>query len=144
MLLKLRSMIPSLTKLDIGREQLALEEAIKKVETESLHQLGYPTQPSIRLRQRPSLPVEDISDIRAVANDAGARPTAVLQDEDRAGGDPTFASKLTLSKPDLSVELEHLQKQIRHHNPRSSVVRKLIPIAIMALLVFAAAAPGAY
>jgi hypothetical protein len=144
MLLKLRSVIPSLTKLDIGREQLALEEAIKKVETESLHQLGAPTQPSIRLRHRPSPPVEDISDIRAVANDAGARPTAVVQDEDRAGGDPTFARKLALSKPDLSVELEHLQKQIRHHNPRSSVVRKLIPIAIMALLVFAAAAPGAY
>jgi hypothetical protein len=35
MLLQLRSVIPSLTESDIGREQLALEEAIKEVETES-------------------------------------------------------------------------------------------------------------
>jgi hypothetical protein len=144
MLLKLRSLIPSLTELDIGREQLTLEEAIKKVETESLHQLGAPTQPSIRMRHRPYPLVEDISVIGAVAKDAGARPTAVLEDEDRASGDPTFARKLALPKPDLSVELEHLQKQIRYHTPRSSVVRKLVPIAIMALLMFAAVAPGAY
>jgi hypothetical protein len=144
MLLQLRSVIPSLTESDIGREQLALEEAIKEVETESLHHLGAPTQRSIRLRHRPSRPVKDISDIRTVANDAGARSTAVVQDEDRGGDDPTFARKLALSKPDLSVELEHLQNQIRHQNPRSSIVRQLLPIAIMALLVFAATAPGAY
>jgi hypothetical protein len=145
MLLQLRSVIPSITESDIGREQLALEEAIKKVETESLHHLAAPTQPSIRLRHRPFRPVKDISDMRAVANDAaGARSTPVVQDEDRADGDPTFARELALSKPDLSVELEHLQNQIRHHDPRSTIVRKLVSIAIMALLVFAAAAPGAY
>jgi hypothetical protein len=143
MLPQLRSVVPSLTESDIGREQLALEEAIKKIETESLHHLGAPTQLSIRLRHRPSQPVKEISDIRAVANDAGVRPIAVVQDDDRAGRDSTFARKLALSKPDLSVELEHLQKQIRHHTPRSSVVRKLVPIAITALFVFAAAAPGA-
>jgi hypothetical protein len=133
MLLQLRSVIPGITESDISREQLALEEAIKKVETESLHHLAAPTQPSIRLH---------ISDTRAVPNDA--RSTPVVQDEYGAGGDPTFARKLALSKPDLSVELEHLQNQIRHHSPRSSIVRKLVSIAIMASLVFAAAAPGAY
>ena len=76
--------------------------------------------------------------------DAGAAGPARVQYADRAGGDATFARKLALSKPDLSVELEHLQNHIRHHNPRSSIVRKLVPIAIMAFLVFAAAAPGAY
>ena len=80
----------------------------------------------------------------AVANDAGARSIAVVQYEDRGGGDPTFATKLALFKPDLSVELEHLQNQIRLHNSRSSIVRKLVPVAVMALLVFAAVAPGAY
>jgi hypothetical protein len=144
MLLQLRSVIPSITESDIGREQLALEEAIKGVETEGFYHLTAPTQPSMRLRHRPFRPVKDISDMRAVANDAGARFTPVVQDEDRAEGDPTFARELALSKPDLSVELEHLQNQIRHHNLRSTIVRKLVPMAIMALLVFAAAAPGAY
>ena len=142
MLLQLRGLIPSLTESDIGREQLALEEAIKKVETESLRHLRAPAQPSIRLPDRPSQPVRDMSDRCAVVNDAGAR-SAVVQDEDRAG-DPTFAGKLALSKPDLSVELEHLQNQIRLHNSRSSIVRKLVPVAVMALLVFVAVAPGAY
>jgi hypothetical protein len=142
MLLQLRSVIPSLTKSKIGREQLALEEAIKKVETESFYHLRAPTQPSVP--HRPSQPVKDISDVRPVANDGNARSSAVVLEEDRAGGDATFAMKLALSKPDLSVELEHLQNQIRHHNPRSSIVRKLVPIAIMALLVVAVAAPGAY
>jgi hypothetical protein len=145
MLLRLRSVIPLLTESNIGREQLALEEAIKKVETESLHHSAAPTQPSIRLRHQPFRPVEDISDMRAVANNAGARSNAVVQSEDRAGGDPTFARKLAaLSKPDLSVELEDLQNQIRHHNPSSSIVGKLVLMAVMAALVFAAAAAGAY
>jgi hypothetical protein len=142
MLLQLSSVLPSLTESEIGREQLALEEAIKKVETESVHHLRAPAQPSMRPPHRPS--VKDISDVRTVANNGNARSSAVIQDEDRAGGAETFASKLALSKPDLSVELEQLQKQICHHNPRSSIVRKLVPIAMMALLVFAAAAPGAY
>jgi hypothetical protein len=144
MLLQLSSVIPSLTESEIGREQLALEEAIKKVETESIHHLRAPAQPSIRPPHRPSRPVKDISDVRAVANDGNAWSSAVVQDEDRACGAETFASKLALSKPDLSVELEDLQNQIRHHNPLSSIVRKLVPIAIMASLVFAATGPGAY
>jgi hypothetical protein len=143
MLLQLRGLIPSLTESDIGREQLALEKAIKMVEIESLHHLRAPAQPSIRLPDRPSQPVRDMSDMCAVANDAGARSTGVVQDEDRAG-DPTFARKLALSKPDLSVELEYLQNQIRLHNSRSSIVRKLVPVPVMALLVFVAVAPGAY
>jgi hypothetical protein len=140
MLLQLRSVIPSLTESKIGREQLALEEAIRKVETESLRHLRAPTQSSIR----PSRPVKDISDVRSIANDGNAGFSAVVQDEDRAGGDTTFARKLSISNPDLSVELEHPQNQIRHHKPRSSIPRNLVPIAIMALVVFAAAAPGAY
>jgi hypothetical protein len=134
MLLRLRSVIPLLTESNIGREQLALEEAIKKVETESLHHLAAPTQPSIGLRHQPFRPVEDISDMRAVANDVGARSNAVVQSEDRAGGDPTFARKLALSKPDLSVELEDLQNQIRRHNPTSSIMGKLVLMVIMAVL----------
>jgi hypothetical protein len=144
MLLQLSSVLPSLTESEIGREQLVLEEAIKTVETESVHHLRAPAQPSIRPPHRPSPLVKDISDVRVVANDGNARSSAVVQDEDRAGGAETFASKLALSKPDLSVELEHLQKQIRDHNSRSSIVRKLVPMAIMTLVVFAAAAPGAY
>jgi hypothetical protein len=144
MLLQLSSVIPSLTESEIGREQLALEEAIKKVETESVHHLRAPAQASIRPPHRPCRPVKDISDVRAVADDGAARSGAVVQDGDRAGGARTFAIKPALSKPDLFVELEHLQKQIPHHDPRSSIVRKLVPIAIMALLVFAAVALGAH
>jgi len=109
MLLQLRSVIPSLTESKMGREQLALEEAIKKVETESFYHLRAPTQPSVWLPHRPSRPVKEISDVRPVANDGNARSSAVVQEEDRAGGDATFARKLALSKPDLSVELEHLR-----------------------------------
>jgi hypothetical protein len=140
MLLRLRSIIPSLTESDVGHEQLALEAAIKKVETESLHHLGAPTQLSIR-RHRPSRPVKDIFEIRA-ASDAGTRSTAAVQDEDRAGDDPNFARKPVLSKSDLSVELRHLSESNSPSRPCSSVVRKLVPIPIIALLVFAA--PGAY
>jgi hypothetical protein len=144
MLLQLSSARPSLTESEIRGEQLALEEAIKKVETESVHHLRAPAQPPIRPPYRPSRLVKDISDMHAVANNGNARSSAVVQDEDRAGGAETFASRLALSKPDLSIELEDLQNQIRHHNPRSPIVRKLVPIAIMALLVFAATGPGAY
>jgi hypothetical protein len=74
MLVQLRGSIPSLTESDIGREQLALEESIKKAETESLHHLR-PTLPS--MPHRPSSPVNDVSHMRAVVNDCGARTTAV-------------------------------------------------------------------
>jgi hypothetical protein len=57
MLLQLRSVIPSLTESKIGREQLALEEAIEKVETESFYHSRAPTQPSVWLPHRPSRPV---------------------------------------------------------------------------------------
>jgi hypothetical protein len=123
MLLRSRGMTPSLTESDALREQLALEKAIKKVESESLHHLGAPTQPSPRSPLLPSGPVKDTSDTCAVANDAGARTTAVGQDDDRTDGDPTFAQKL-VSKPVLSVEPEHLQDQIGHYTPRSAAQKQ--------------------
>jgi hypothetical protein len=124
MLLQLRGVTPSLTESDIPREQLTLEKAIKKVETESLRHLGAPTQPSQRSPHLRSGPVKDISDTPAAAKDAGARTTAVGQDDDGADGDPTFAQKPALSKPGLLVELEHLQDQIGHYTPRSAAQKQ--------------------
>jgi len=120
MLLQLRGVTPSLTESDALPEQLALEKAIKRVETENLHHPGAPTQPSPRSSHLPFGPVKDISDTCAVANDAGARTTAVGQDDDRADGDRTFAQKSAVSKPDLLVEPEHLQDQIGPYAPRSA------------------------
>ncbi len=144
MLLQLRSMTPSFAESEISREQSALEEAIKQVETESLHHLGTPTWLSMQAPHRAFRRVKDISDICPVTNDGNSRSAAAVKDEDHAGCDAAFASKLALSKPDLSVELEHLQDKIRRDSPSSSIARKLVPIAIVALLVFAAGAPGAY
>lgn len=140
MLLQLRSMTPSLVESEISREQLALEEAIKTVETESLRHFCPPTQSPIRSFR----PVNDISDMCPVTNDGSSHATTVVKDEDRAGSDAAFTSKLALSKPDLSVELEHLQNQICHRNPRSFITRRLVPVAIITLIVFATVAPGAY
>jgi hypothetical protein len=111
---------PSLTESDALGKQLALKKAIKKVESESLHHLGVPTQPSPRSPLLPPGPVKDISGTRAVADDGGARSTAVGRDGDRANDDPTFAQKLALSKPDLLVEPEHLQDEILYYAPSSA------------------------
>jgi hypothetical protein len=124
MLRQLRGVTLSLTESDALREQLALEKAIKKVETESLHQLGAPTQPSPWSPHHPSGPVEEISDPRAVENDAGTRTTAVGQDDDRADGDPTFAQTPGLSKPDLLVEPDHLLDQIGHYAAHSAAQKQ--------------------
>ncbi len=116
-LLRLGGVTPSLTESDTLGEQLALKKAIKKVEPESLHHLGAPTQPPPPSPHLPPGPVKEISGTRAVANDGGARTTAVGQDDDRADGDSTFAQKLALSKPDLLVEPEHLQDEIVYYAP---------------------------
>jgi hypothetical protein len=42
----------------------------------------------------------------------------VENDEDQAGDDLTFAKKLAIANPDLSAELEILQKEIRPRSPR--------------------------
>jgi hypothetical protein len=106
MLQRLRGVPPSLTESDILREQLAIEKAIQKVETESVRHLSASTQPSPRSPHLLSAPIKDISDTRVVAKDAGARTAAVGQDDDRADGNPTFAQKPALSKPGSLVELE--------------------------------------
>jgi hypothetical protein len=103
---QLRSLTPILNESDIHREQAALEQAIRKLETESLEH---------------------------------AAPQPV-----RATGDElAFVKKLV---PDLSVELEFLQREIRLRDTRGSLMisrtRNLVPLTIMGLLVLTAS--GAY
>ena len=112
----LRRLMARFTESDTLGKQLVLEKATKKVEMESLEHLGAPTQPSSRSPHLPSGPVKNISDTRAVANDNGTRTTAVDQDDDQVDGGP-FAEKLALCNPDLLIEPEHRQDQIRRYPP---------------------------
>ena len=103
---QLRSLTPILGEFDINREQAALEQAIRKLETESLER-------------------------------ADPQPA-------RESGDAlAFVKKLV---PDLSVELEFLQGEIRRRDARGSPMisrtQKLVPLTIMGLLVLTAS--GAY
>ena len=102
------------TESDTLGKQLALEKPTKKVEMESLEHLGAPTQPSSRSPHLPSGPVKNISDTWAVANDKATRTTAVDQEDDQVDGD---AEKLALCNPDLLIEPEHPQDQIRRYPP---------------------------
>jgi hypothetical protein len=72
-----------------------------------------------------------------------SRGAAVAQDDD-APDHLTLAARLAVSRPDLSVELEHLQNQIRHHDRRgSSMPRKLASLAVLVFLAVVALAPTA-
>jgi hypothetical protein len=141
MVAQLRSVTPSLGESDIGREQLALERAIRQVEAENILDLDTATPPPIRLlRRSPTL----TSDAGTAANPMGApsRRNAVAGNDDR--GHPTLATRLTVSPRDLSDELELLQNQIRHRNRRGgSIVQRLVSLAVLVLLVVVAAAPAA-
>ena len=69
-------------------------------------------------------------------------------DEDKYGDDLASVTKLAIEHPDLSAELEILQKEIRRRNRRGSLMilpaRKLVSLTVMGLLVLSIAASGAY
>jgi hypothetical protein len=141
---QLRSVTPSLAESDIAHEQVALESAIRHVEAESRLHSDDPAQPSTELPSR-RLP-RNTSDMRATVNHSEflSRSPVLTEDDDGADECLTLAAKLRVSRPDLSVELDHLQNQIRHHTPRSSfVARKLISIAVLVVLVVVALVPAA-
>jgi hypothetical protein len=137
---QLRIVTPALPESVINREQLALERAIRKVETESLRCQPTPPQRSNRQPNLPPGPIRETSDEQA------KRPPRSI-DEDQASDDSAFAKRLAMDKPDLAAELDTLQKEIRRDRRGSRVVRhagKLVPLTIMGLLVLSVAAPGAY
>ena len=73
-----------------------------------------------------------------------SRSAAFAEDDDGADERLTLAARLNVARPDLSVELEHLQNRIRHHPRRSSfMARKLISIALLVVLVVVALVPAA-
>jgi hypothetical protein len=136
---ELHSLTPPLGESVIGREQLALERAIRKVETESLRCSPTPLQPS----SRP--PNALLGPIREGCDEQAKRPRSSA-DEDRAS-DLAFAKGLAMEKPDLAAELETLQKEIRCDRRGSLMIpraRTLVPLTIMGLLVLSIAASGAY
>jgi hypothetical protein len=144
MVAQLRSVTPSLAESDIAREQAALESAIRQVEAASLRHLDDPAQPSTELAF-PRLP-RNASGTRVAVNPSEFLSRGPLLAEDDDAGDEcqTLAARLHVSRPDLSVELEHLQNQIRHHAPRGwFVARKLVSIAVLVVLVVVALAPAA-
>jgi hypothetical protein len=135
---ELHGMTPPLGESVIGREQLALEKAIRKVETESLRCSPTPLQPSSRPPNAPPGPIPESGEERP-------RPST---DEDQAS-DFGFAKRLALDKPDLAAELETLQKEIRGDGRGTLMIlippaRNLVPLTIVGLLVLSIAASGAY
>jgi hypothetical protein len=156
MVAQLRGIVPPFTESDINLEQLALERAIGKVETESLGDSYASPRASIRRPDAPR-PNRDTSNERAEMSDAGelpqnnAPPPASMVDHANGGG-PTgensvFAKKLAADQPNLSAELEILQKGIRRDHRRSLInlsAREVVPVTIAGLLVLSAAASGAY
>jgi hypothetical protein len=152
----LRGIVPPFTESDINLEQLALERAIRKVETESLGGSSTSPRPSIR-QPDPPRPNRDTSNEPAEMSDAGEPsqnttppPSSMVilaNGEVPTGENSAFAKKLAADQPNLSAELEILQKEIcRDH--RGSLInlsaRKLVPLTIAGLLVLSAAASGAY
>jgi hypothetical protein len=74
--------------------------------------------------------------------------TGILVDDGaRTGENSAFAKKLAADQPNLSAELEVLQKDICR-DCRGSLFKlpmwKLVPLTIVGLLVLSAAASGAY
>jgi hypothetical protein len=120
MVAQLRSLTPTLSESDINREQLALDRAIRKVEAESLRRSRTPPQPSIRQPDTPPGPIRDTGEEQAEMSNGvepsryATRPRSspVILDEDPARDDLAFAKKLAMDNPDLSAELEVLQKEI--------------------------------
>jgi hypothetical protein len=155
MVAQLRGIVPPFTESDINLEQLALERAIRKVETESLGGSYTSPRPSIR-QPDPPRPNRDASNEQAEMSDAGERsqntppPSSMVIPANggvRTGEDSAFAKKLAADQPSLSAELEILQKEICGDHRGSLInlsARKLVPLTIVGLLVLSAAASGAY
>jgi hypothetical protein len=137
---QLRIVTPALPESVINREQLALERAIRKVETESLRGAPTPLQPPSRQSNVPPGPMRKTGDEQAW------RPSRSI-DDGQAGDDSAFAKRLAVDKPDLAAELDTLQKEIRRDRRGSRVIRhtrKLVPLTVMGLFVLSVAASGAY
>ena len=137
-------LMPGLAESDVARERMAIEKAITKVETENLR-VSDLIQPFIPLPSRCSGPAQDVSDMRVAVINAAPLPLSppVARNEESVADDPIFTPRPAAFSRDSSAELECLQNQIRDRRCSAPIVRKLIPIAIAAL-VFAAAAPYAY
>jgi hypothetical protein len=71
MLAQLRSVTPALSESDINREHVALEEAIKKVETESRHRSDSPSRLWLSRPEPSPLPIRELSEGEAEMIDAG-------------------------------------------------------------------------
>jgi hypothetical protein len=153
MVAQLRGRVPPFTESEINLEQSALERAIRKVETESLADSHASPRPSIRQPDppRPNRDNEqaDMSDACELSQNTMPPPSMVIlaNGEVRTAENSAFAKKLAADQPNLSAELEILQKEIcRDH--RGSLIdlsaRKLVPVTIVGLLVLSAAASGAY
>lgn len=144
----LRRLTPPLSEPDINREQLALERALRKVETENLHRSRTPQPPSMLEPDAPPRPSrESGGDQAEMSNEDGVsryapRPSSSMvvpeNDEIQAGDDLTFAKKLAMANPDLSAELEILQKGIRRDRRGSAMIWKLVPLTITGLLIIPA------
>jgi hypothetical protein len=148
----LRGLTPPLSESDINREQLALERALRKVETESLGRLHAPQQPSIREPNSPprtsretgggQAELGNVAEISRYAPRPLSSTVILAGKEDLARDDLTFAKKLYMASPDLSAELEILQKKIRRDRRGALMIWKLVPLTIMGLLIIAVS--GAY
>jgi hypothetical protein len=144
MVAQLRSLAPPLRESDINLEQLALERAIRKVETESVGRSRRSPRPSIQPNPPPG-PVRDTSDEQAEMRDVGGPSrNAMWPPTSMADGNFPLA---TMNNPDLAAELAILQKEIRRNRRGSLIIlraRNLVPLTIMGLLVLSFAAWGAY
>jgi hypothetical protein len=148
----LRGLTPPLSESDINRERLALEKALRKVETESLRRSRTPRPPSILGPNAPPRPSRESGGDQAEVSNADGlsryahRSTSSMivleNNEDQTGDDLTFAKKLAIANPDLSAELEILQKEIRRDRRGSGMIWKLVPLTITGLLIIPAS--GAY
>ena len=136
---QLRDVAPPLGKSTISREQLALERAVRKVETESLRLSPTPLGPDIRKPYPAPGPIPKTGDEQLDR----ARSKV---DEDWIAADSAFAKKLPVNNPDLATELEALQRDIRRGG-RGSVMRRsartLVSLTIMGLLIISVGT-GAY
>jgi hypothetical protein len=144
----LRGLTPPLSESDINREQLALEIALKKVETESLRRSRTPQPPSTQELNAPPRPsresggdqaeMSNVDGLSRYAPRLWSSMVVLENDEDQAGDDLTFAKKLAIANPDLSAELEILQKEIRRDRRGSRMIWKLVPLTITGLLIIPA------
>jgi hypothetical protein len=136
---QLRDVAPPLGESVVSREQLALERAIRKVETESIRLSPTPLGPDIRKPYPAPGPIPETGDEQL------ERPRSKV-DEDWIAADSVFAKRLPVNNPDLAAELETLRRDIRRGG-RGAVMsrsaRTLVSLTIMGLLIISVGT-GAY